>query len=316
MKENQVCAVVVTYNRKALLLECLEALLAQTRPPDRVLLVDNASMDGTHELLREGKYLEHPSIEYARLPVNAGGAGGFHEGFRRAFERGYQWIWAMDDDALPEREALARLLAPRGVLFRGPLILARDEADGQSLAFQYWVRQGARSVALSTRREVEEAADGAGLLWHHLSPFNGVLINREVIERIGLPHKDFFLWGDEWDFFYRAEKAGVSIATVADAIFWHPTNKLLWRNFKVLKRRFDIPYADNPFMNYLLIRNHAYLVSRHKSLRAWLKYTAKYLLYYSAHSSQLSPLSVLRYSLEGLSGNLRGHHKFLNAQKN
>jgi rhamnopyranosyl-N-acetylglucosaminyl-diphospho-decaprenol beta-1,3/1,4-galactofuranosyltransferase len=311
----RVCAVVVTYNRKELLLECLDAILKQTRPVERVLIIDNASTDGTPELLARIGYLENALIDYVRLPVNAGGAGGFHEGFKRAFEQGYDWLWAMDDDGLPHAEALERLLAPSGVLFRGPLIIAREDEEGQKLAFDYWMKTDSGSVILRTRKEVEDAADESGLLWNHLSPFNGVLVNREVIERVGLPRKDFFLWGDEWDFFYRAEKAGVSIATVADAIFWHPTNKMLWRNFKILNRKFDVPYADSPFRNYLLIRNHAYLASRHKSLNAWLKFTVKHVLYYSAHFKQLSPLSVLIYSLEGLRGNLRGHQKFLKAQK-
>jgi rhamnopyranosyl-N-acetylglucosaminyl-diphospho-decaprenol beta-1,3/1,4-galactofuranosyltransferase len=220
----------------------------------------------------------------------------------------------MDDDGLPDPQTLECLLAPADVLFRGPLILASEDAAGEKLAFDYWVKRDSGSVLLRTREEVEGAAEG-GLLRGHLSPFNGVLVNREVIERVGLPKKDLFLWGDEWDFFYRAEKAGVSIATVVDALFRHPTNKLMWRNFKIFNRKFDVPYSDSPFRNYLLIRNHAYLMSRHKSLTAWLKFTVKYLLYYSAHFRQLSPLNVLMYSLEGLRGNLRGHHKFLKAQK-
>ncbi|MCA1567952.1 MAG: glycosyltransferase family 2 protein [Acidobacteria bacterium] len=315
MNKQQVCAVVVTYNRKELLLKCLDGVLKQTRAVERVLIIDNASTDGTFELLSNGGYLDNASISYVRLPANIGGAGGFHEGFKRAFAQGYDWLWAMDDDGLPREDTLERLLAPSGILFRGPLIIASEDAAGQKLAFDYWVRRGEENVILRTREELEAAADDEGLLWNHLSPFNGVLVSREVIERIGLPHKDFFLWGDEWDFFYRAQKAGVSIATVVDAIFWHPANKMMWRNFKILNRKFDLPYADSPFRNYLLIRNHAYLASRHKSFNAWCKFTAKHVLYYSAHFRQLSPLNVLIYSLEGLRGNLHGHQKFLKAPK-
>ena len=102
----RVCAVIVTYNRKALLKECLEAVLAQTRPPDHVLVVDNASTDGTAEMLRE----EFPQVEVLRLPENQGGAGGFHEGMKRAYEEGFDWLWLMDDDTIPRPEALEALL--------------------------------------------------------------------------------------------------------------------------------------------------------------------------------------------------------------
>src|SRR5690349_20673166 len=97
----RVMAVVVTYNRSRLLLECLSALLRQTQPLDRVVLVDNASTDDTVEQLRTHGYLDRPEIDYTRLPTNTGGAGGFHEGLRRAMELGADWMWVMDDDAEP-----------------------------------------------------------------------------------------------------------------------------------------------------------------------------------------------------------------------
>ncbi|MFX5615039.1 glycosyltransferase, partial [Acinetobacter baumannii] len=78
--------------------ECLQSVLSQTRAPDHVLVVDNASTDGTGEMLKE----EFPEVEVLRLPENQGGAGGFHEGIKRAYEAGYDWIWLMDDDGLPK----------------------------------------------------------------------------------------------------------------------------------------------------------------------------------------------------------------------
>ncbi|GAA6756682.1 hypothetical protein Thermus77420_21580 [Thermus thalpophilus] len=103
---DRVCAVIVTHNRKELLRECLRAVLAQTRPVDHILVVDNASTDGTADMLRE----EFSQVEVLRLPENQGGAGGFHEGMKRAYELGYEWMWLMDDDALPSRTALEELL--------------------------------------------------------------------------------------------------------------------------------------------------------------------------------------------------------------
>jgi len=127
-----VCAVVVTYNRKNLLLECLDALRKQTRPIQGIYLIDNASTDGTHELLlKEGYIKELPpenlvepwekefeiknltdgqpiKLHYVRMHENTGGAGGFHEGVKRAYEKGYDWLWLMDD-AEPKEDALEKL---------------------------------------------------------------------------------------------------------------------------------------------------------------------------------------------------------------
>lgn len=308
-----VCAVVVTYNRIELLQKCLNAILTQTCSVDQILVIDNASTDGTPELLSEKGYLDNSLINYMRMSTNEGGAGGFYKGCKRAFELGYEWLWLMNDDGLPHPETLEHLLAPPDLLFRGPLVLAQEDNTGQKLAFEYPIDISG-NVYIKTRKEAEEVAD-RGLMWKSVSPFNGVLISRKVIEQIGLPKKEFFIWGDEWDYVFRAKKAGISIATVTKAIFWHPANKLKVREFKLLNRTYLLPYADTPLRNYLLIRNHAYIKSRHNSLFAWLKHTLKFLLYYSTHSGQLSPLDVLTYSLEGLRGDFHGHQKFLEAER-
>ncbi|BAZ98393.1 MULTISPECIES: glycosyltransferase [Methanothermobacter] len=121
----KICAVVVTYNRKDLLVECLEALRRQTGPLDAIYIIDNASTDGTPHLLMEGGYIDNPDgsvknlpdhhggslkIVYVRLNENTGGAGGFYEGVKRAFHDGYDWIWLMDDDVEPEEYTLEKLL--------------------------------------------------------------------------------------------------------------------------------------------------------------------------------------------------------------
>jgi GT2 family glycosyltransferase len=102
-----VWAVVVTYNRRALLEQCLDALRAQTRPPDRILVVDNASTDGTAEWVRG-----QDDVVALLLDENVGGAGGFHAGMRLAHAGGADWLWLMDDDTIPRPDALERLLEP------------------------------------------------------------------------------------------------------------------------------------------------------------------------------------------------------------
>src|SRR4051794_12189716 len=104
-----VCAVLVTYNRSTLLREALAALLRQTRPVERILVVDNASTDGTRSMLGD----EFPQVDVLTLPENVGSAGGFHAGIAHAFGRGFEWIWTLDDDAIAEPSALAALLAAR-----------------------------------------------------------------------------------------------------------------------------------------------------------------------------------------------------------
>ena len=106
-----VTAVVVTYNRVTLLTECLDALLAQTCPVAHVVVVDNASTDSTPAVLAVRR-----DVETVRLGVNTGGAGGFAAGIDRALARGCDAVWLLDDDTIPQADALAELRAgPRGL---------------------------------------------------------------------------------------------------------------------------------------------------------------------------------------------------------
>ena len=112
----KVIAVVVTYNRRDLLLESLAAVLAQTRAPDQVIVVDNASEDGTAAAVRD----QFPAVHLAELRRNSGGAGGFAGGMALALADGADLIWLMDDDTVPEPGALAALLGARDRMAGSP----------------------------------------------------------------------------------------------------------------------------------------------------------------------------------------------------
>ena len=144
-KRETVCAVVVTYNRKELLLECMRGLLAQTRPLDAIYIIDNASTDGTPELLKEKGYInsafKEPNISYVRMPENTGGAGGFHEGIKRAYEDGCDWIWVMDDDVKAENDCLSQLMAAVQKYFPGPRVFQCGRKDMKSNeSYNNWIK--------------------------------------------------------------------------------------------------------------------------------------------------------------------------------
>ena len=115
MKTKRVGTIVVTFNRKKMLKECIEALLKQSYDNQEILVIDNASTDGTREeiakLLGAGHDFGNMELIYQNTGANLGGAGGFQYGVRWAVEHGYDYIWLMDDDCIPETGALAALLA-------------------------------------------------------------------------------------------------------------------------------------------------------------------------------------------------------------
>jgi GT2 family glycosyltransferase len=193
-----ITAVVVTHNRKALLRECLAALGRQSVPPDRVLVIDNASSDGTGEMV-SGAF---PHAELVRLEQNVGGAGGFHEGLRRAHESGAAWVWLMDDDTIPDEDALEQLLLaaePDGL--PRPLLLASKAVwtDGSLHPM---------NAPGTDRRDVDRMVRAAA---RHLVPlrsatFVSLLVSREAIDRHGLPNAHYFIWSDDIEYTARVTR--------------------------------------------------------------------------------------------------------------
>jgi rhamnopyranosyl-N-acetylglucosaminyl-diphospho-decaprenol beta-1,3/1,4-galactofuranosyltransferase len=200
-------AIVVTYNRKLLLRECLAALGAQTRRPDRILVVDNASTDGTPELIRE----EFPHVELLQLPDNRGGAGGFHAGLKEAHAASADWSWLMDDDTIPTPTALAELLTTAPPAGRpAPLLLASRAV---------WVDGQLHPMNEPTfKLQIDELAASSerGLLPLRTATFVSLLVHRTAVDRFGLPHAHFFIWSDDIEYtarVLRSEPLGYFVPT-------------------------------------------------------------------------------------------------------
>jgi GT2 family glycosyltransferase len=195
----RVAAVVVTFNRKNLLCECLDGLLTQTTPLASVLIIDNASNDGTAELLGERGYLGRAGVEYIRLPLNTGGAGGFHEGVKRAFEEGFDWAWLMDDDVEPLQDALETMLS-YGHMSRC-IQASKVFKDGQPEGWEKWT-----SICNSGRRCGSKGPYHKDYVLAETGCFEGMLIHRQTISRIGFPDRRFFVGGDDVAYGYLASK--------------------------------------------------------------------------------------------------------------
>jgi len=213
--ESSVVAVVVTYNRKDLLRECLDALRAQTRPPDRVLVVDNASTDGTRTLVTE----EFPEASLLALPENIGGAGGFHEGLKAAHAGGATWSWLMDDDTIATPWALQRLLEAPGAL-EG---MARPELLSSRTVW----RDGSLHPMNepSFKREPEHYIDSVerGLLPIRMATFVSLLVHRSAVEEFGLPLKHYFIWSDDVEYTARILRDRQVGFFVPDSVVEHKT---------------------------------------------------------------------------------------------
>jgi len=201
---SRVCAAVVTYNRAALLAECLHALLAQIHPLERVFVVDNASTDGTGSLLREQGLLDDPRIAYERLPENVGGAGGFARAIDAARATGCDWVWAMDDDTEPPPEALATLLGSAAAADPANIVLAQavTNPDGG-------LQLGARGHFSGRPRPLaaELYVDGRAPELD-FATLVGILVRGDAARATDPPRPEFFIWGDDYEWCFRLREHG------------------------------------------------------------------------------------------------------------
>ncbi|HMN13851.1 MAG TPA: glycosyltransferase family 2 protein [Bellilinea sp.] len=202
----RIAAVVVTFNRKVLLKECLDALLAQTTPLDKILLIDNASSDGTPDFLADGGYLRNRSIEYVRLPVNTGGAGGFYEGVKRAHLQGFDWIWIMDDDAEPKPDALETMSSSFSEEVSAVCNLVIDENNDIQYKHRGWFDFSLPNDQIV--KFIRPLDLHNGHLKIEFSSFVGLAISRSSIDRCGYPNPDFFIHYDDNEYSLRLSSVG------------------------------------------------------------------------------------------------------------
>jgi GT2 family glycosyltransferase len=254
--QGSVCAAVLTYNRKEMLALCLEALRAQLDPPDHVIVVDNASTDGTQAFLREAGYLADPRLAYVRLDPNIGASAGFERLFREVWRSGADWGWFMDDDVIAAPDALAQLKAAFAAQFHRPeevgfLVSTVVTPDGKL-----------NDVPIVDERKAPRSCAewgeylASGLVKVRTCALNSVLIPRPTLAAFGAPCLDFVVWGEDTDYCMRVteERPGyivgqsrvVHLRGVSGDldIFTEPVGPrldrfyYLYRNTMYLRRRF------------------------------------------------------------------------------
>jgi|SaaInlLV_10m_DNA_2_1039722.scaffolds.fasta_scaffold01633_4 rhamnopyranosyl-N-acetylglucosaminyl-diphospho-decaprenol beta-1,3/1,4-galactofuranosyltransferase len=326
--KEMVCAVVVTYNRKDLLIECLDALTKQTRPIDAMYILDNFSNDGTAELLLENGYINELPLEdtreafemeidynndiflgtfddgvehreskidqkikiyYVRMNENTGGAGGFYEGQKRAYDRGFDWLWLMDDDGYAPENCLETILKDakkNDLKVINPLVVSR--IDNTKLSFGL-------AVDMMNTKETIEKSDKNGLIYDKANPFNGTFLHKDVMAKCGFIKKEMFIWGDETEYFLRIKKFGFNYATTCNVKYFHPDSKTVMQS--ALFGLFSIQTKPEKLeMNYY--RNIGYLNGEYeKNLN--IKFLIKYFLFFISKGQFSKFIKFIKYFFDG-----------------
>jgi len=257
-----VVSVVVTYNRLEMLKKCISALESQIYSCD-ILIVDNASTDGTRSWM-EQYILNKQNIRYINTGVNLGGAGGFNFGMRKAVELGYDYVWIMDDDCIPNPDSLEKLMAADTMLggsanygFLSSKVLWTDGSEcimnrqkfkKLPVMNPYYEEKGLKPVIQAT--------------------FVSLLFPVETIKMAGLPIKEFFIWGDDIEYTRRISvRMDMPSYLVEDSTVVHAMAQNTGSNIAT-----DVPERIDRY-NYAF-RNENYLY-RKEGIKGFCYYVAK-----------------------------------------
>ena len=246
-----VASVTVAYNGAGVLSRQMEALARQSRAFDEIIVVDDASSDNTAALIAD----QYPHVTLLRHSENSGIGAGLATGLAYALlQRGHDWALTLDQDSVPDQDALDALL--KGLASLNELAdevgiaaaLPVHLGTGTCYSPRLW-REGFAEPAPETRRQPIWLAD--------LVISSGSMVRRQLVEAIGLPRADFFMDFIDFEYCLRARTRGFQIAVVTSSQFGHEIGDAC----KVWIPGYSRPWPDHaPWREYYMSRNMAYAV--------------------------------------------------------
>ena len=256
----EIGVVIVTYNRLEKLKIALRSFREQTYKPAYIIVVNNASTDGT------GAYLERWSCENKKHLVinnniNNGGSGGFYDGLNKAISLSADWIWLSDDDAYPEKEALCKIAT------------FIDDCEGQNISAVCTAVKNKGEYDFSHRRnikcdwfgchEINSTKDDYNKDCFAINAFSyvGAVVSKKYLKMAGLTKKDFFIHYDDTEHSLRLSKYG-KIYCIPSSIVHHDvttasvSNGISWKNYYGIRNKL-ITYKEHmPINGYIIFLCH------------------------------------------------------------
>ena len=256
-----VITVILNTNRRDDTLEALASLQKNTYSNHQVIVLDNASTDGSVEAIRD----HFPLTRILKLTDNLGYAGNNNVGIEEALNLGADWVFVLNEDTVLAKDCLSEMIEAAnrdsGIGIVGPMVYHHDEPDviqsaGGSLG-PYWQSQHIGqnepdTGQFSAIRDVEWISGCA------------ILVKRQVIEQVGGLDARFFYYWEETEWCLRARRNGWRVIHVPNAKLWH----------KGVQR----DYQPKPSVTYYSTRNRLLMMSKHNaSLKIWLHAVWQYL---------------------------------------
>lgn len=248
--EKQIGVVICNYNGGEYLRRCVESIMASDRDDYDIIIVDNASTDGSSTLVKD----KYSQVILINNNENLGGAGGFDIGFRYALKAGYPYIMAMDNDAIVAEDAIRLLYeylsSHNEAGMAAAKIMCMEESDrildyNGRLDFRnmiVWLNWWMKPDCEESQR-VSEA---------DFAPTTASMIKREALEASGGMDPEYFIYLDDIDMSQRIIRSGYKVVSVGKAKAWH-------------KSGFSQHGIQTTFKQYYFSRNRYYFFSKYIS---------------------------------------------------
>ncbi|MGH9891203.1 MAG: glycosyltransferase family 2 protein, partial [bacterium] len=223
MKESaarpRVAIIIVSWNSWSHMEDCLASLQKVTYPNVEIVVVDNASADGSADRIAAFR----PAITLLRNTKNLGSAGGNNVGMRYALAHGADYVWLLNADAEPEPDAVALLVEAAEAHPNAGMVAP--------VLFDFHQRnhvQNCGSIIDWDRCKVFHVTDPGAVATADASRYwvwaTAVLMRRRLLETVGLYDERYFVYGDDLDLSARAIRSGFVNRTVIDAKVYHKSH--------------------------------------------------------------------------------------------
>lgn len=297
-----VCALVVTYNRSKYLQKALQGILNQEQKVSGVLIFNNDATDDTEEMLIDLGYIKpnneaiqqnklyqieknETNFYYYHNDQNLGGAGGFANGIRLISELDYDYVWIMDDDVFPEPDCLEEILKQMNLhnaLVGIPNRTDENFDDKACIKFdfndyrKFWTEMRKTKIQGPFSEDSLKVVD---------MPFEGPVVEMNLLRQVGVPDSGFFIEYDDSDFAQRLQQHSdiifateaqlhrqLAVKTAPNAI--QKTEPYNWRNYYKIRNNiiFDKRYGKNWKVRQLspliLIAHHIVITFRNGHVKS------------------------------------------------
>lgn len=260
-----ICAVIVTFNRPALLSKVLEQFESLQSPPNSIVIIDNHSMDETPQIIKKWKNTtQYKKIILIRLKQNSGGSGGFYEGIKQALTLNPDWIWLSDDDALPHKDCFKTIRSKITQINKDEYsaiccaVMNKGKIDDNHRR-----RLHKRFITLKEKNVPINEYQYYGFSLDFFS-YVGTVINVDKLKQAGLPDKDYFIWYDDSEHAWRLSSYG-KIICLPQAKTDHDTiedNTITWKTYYGLRNKL-LMFKRHHYISYLkqiyLLKKKIYL---------------------------------------------------------